>query len=255
MKYFLYMLAVTIVMVVLAAIYMHSQKFGRISSGIRLEKIQKSTNYKNRKFQNIYKLRADTPTCKLNAYKKLFGIIGKFIARKNDISIPSIKTDLMNLNKNEDILVWFGHSSYFIQIEGKRIAVDPVLSDVSSPILFFPVAFRGTHVYTATEIPELDYLIITHDHWDHLDYETVTKLKAKQIICPLGVGAHFEHWGFAQSKLLEMDWYDEVKLEDGFRIICCPTQHFSGRGFTRNKSLWGAFLLIFSSVKHLSIFY
>ncbi|MDR2769767.1 MAG: MBL fold metallo-hydrolase, partial [Puniceicoccales bacterium] len=221
---------------------MHSPKFGSIPSGMRLEKIQKSKNYKNRKFQNIYKFRADAPICKLSAYKKL-GIMGKLITHKNDVNVPSVKTDLINLNKNEDILVWFGHASYFIQIEGKRIVVDPVLSDVSSPIPFFPVAFRGTHVYAATEIPELDYLIITHDHWDHLDYGTVTKLKAKQIICPLGVGAHFEHWRFAKSKLLEMDWYDEAELEDGFRIICCPTQHFSGRGFTRNQSLWGAFLL------------
>ncbi|MDR0647392.1 MAG: MBL fold metallo-hydrolase [Puniceicoccales bacterium] len=247
MKYLLCTSAATMVIAVLIATYVHLPKFGSIPRGIRLERIQKSTNYKNRKFQNIYQLHTDASICKLDTYKKLLGIIGKFIAGKNDISIPSVKTDLMNLNKNEDILVWFGHASYFIQIEGKRIVVDPVLSDVSSPIPFFPVAFRGTHVYATTEIPELDYLIITHDHWDHLDYETVTKLKAKQIICPLGVGAHFERWRFAQSKLLEMDWHDEIELEDGFRIICCPTQHFSGRGFTRNKSLWGAFLLTSSS--------
>jgi L-ascorbate metabolism protein UlaG (beta-lactamase superfamily) len=118
-----------------------------------------------------------------------------------------------------------------------------VLSNVSSPLPFFPVAFRGTNIYTTTEIPEIDYLIITHDHWDHLDYETVTKLKVKQIICPLGVGAHFEYWGFEQSKLLEMDWNDEIELPGGFHITCHPTQHFSGRSFTRNKSLWAAFLL------------
>jgi hypothetical protein len=204
MKYLLYMSVTAIAITAFIATYVHSHKFGSIPSGMRLEKIQKSTHYKNGKFQNIYKLREDAPLCKLNAYKKL-GIISKLITHKNDVNIPSVKTDLINLNANEDILVWFGHASYFIQIEGKRIAVDPVLSDISSPIPFFPVAFRGTHVYAATEIPELDYLIITHDHWDHLDYETVTKLKAKQMICPLCVGAHFEHWGFAQSKLLEMD--------------------------------------------------
>jgi L-ascorbate metabolism protein UlaG (beta-lactamase superfamily) len=229
---------------VLIATYMHSPKFGSLPSGDRLAKIQKSTNYRNGKFQNIYKFDIDAPICKVGAYKKLLGIIGKIFTDKNDINIPSAKTDLINSDKNEDILVWFGHSSYFIQIEGKRIVVDPVLSDVSSPIPCFPVAFRGTNVYVAAEIPEVDYLIITHDHWDHLDYETVTKLKTKQVICPLGVGAHFEHWGFAKSKLLEMDWYDEIELEDGFRMIYCPTQHFSGRSFARNKSLWGAFLLI-----------
>ncbi|MDR1609677.1 MAG: MBL fold metallo-hydrolase [Holosporales bacterium] len=238
-----YISVATIAMSALIAAYMHLPKFGNLPNGSRLERIQKSTNYKNGRFQNIYELHVGAPISKLGAYKKLLGIISKFITNRNDISIPTTKTDLTNLNRNEDVLVWFGHSSYFIQIEGKRIAVDPVLSKVSSPIPFFPVAFRGTNVYTAAEIPELDYLIITHDHWDHLDYETVTKLKAKQIICPLGVGAHFTHWEFDEAKLLEMNWYDEAELEGGFRIVCCPTQHFSGRSFTRNKSLWGAFLL------------
>ncbi|MDR1234043.1 MAG: MBL fold metallo-hydrolase [Holosporales bacterium] len=238
------MLVVIITTTVLVITYMHSPKFGSLPSGIRLEKIQKSTNYKNGQFQNIHQINSKAPICKPSVYKKLFEILGKIINNRNDITIPSTKTDLMNLNKNEDVLVWFGHSSYFMQIDGKRIVIDPVLSDVSSPIPFFPKAFRGTNVYTVTEIPELDYLIITHDHWDHLDYETVTKLKVKQVICPLGVGAHFERWGFDASKLLEMDWYDEIVLDSGFRIVCCPTQHWSGRGFTRNKALWGAFLLI-----------
>jgi L-ascorbate metabolism protein UlaG (beta-lactamase superfamily) len=237
-------MSIAVVMgVVSIAIYVHSPKFGSLPGGNRLVRIQKSTNYRNGKFQNVYELRANAPISKLGTYKKIFGIIGKFFTKKNDIVMPSVKVNLVNLNKNEDILVWFGHSSCFIQIEGKRMAIDPVFSDVSSPIPFFPVAFRGTNVYAATEIPELDYLIITHDHWDHLDYETVRKLKARQIICPLGVGAHFEHWGFDQSKLLEMDWHDELELQDGFRIMCCPTQHFSGRSFTHNQSLWGAFLL------------
>ncbi|MDR0632571.1 MAG: MBL fold metallo-hydrolase [Holosporales bacterium] len=226
---------------------MHSQKFGSLPRGARLVRIQKSPRYKNGKFQNVYEPGADAPLYKRDAYKKLFSIIGKLITNKNNANIPSTKTDLLNLPCDEDILVWFGHSSYFVQIEGKRIAIDPVLSDVSSPVPFFPVAFRGTNVYTTTEIPELDYLIITHDHWDHLDYATVTKLKAKQVICPLGVGAHFEYWKFAPSKLLEMDWYDEIGLQDWARITCYPTQHFSGRWLTQNQSLWGAFLLTTAS--------
>ncbi|MDR1333390.1 MAG: MBL fold metallo-hydrolase [Holosporales bacterium] len=243
MKALLYISAAITVIAALIAAYVHSPKFGHLPEGSRLERVQKSPNYENGKFRNVYKLHADAPICKLTAYQKLLGIVWKFLTKRNDTVIPSAKTDLIHLDGDENTLVWFGHSSYFIQIEGKRIAIDPVLSNVSSPIPFLPVAFRGSNVYAPTEIPELDYLIITHDHWDHLDYETVTKLKAKQVICPLGVGAHFKHWGFDMSKILEMDWYDETELPNGFRIICCPTQHFSGRSFTRNKSLWGAFLL------------
>ncbi|MDR1289190.1 MAG: MBL fold metallo-hydrolase [Holosporales bacterium] len=236
-----------IAVAILIGVYVHSPKFGNPPEGVRLERIQKSPNYENGQFHNFYEFETGAPVGAVGSRRKVLGVIYKFIcklfANEDNYTIPSAKTDLINLDRNEDVLIWFGHSSYFIQIEGKRIAVDPVLSNVSSPIPFFPGAFRGTNIYAPTEIPELDYLIITHDHWDHLDYETVTKLKAKQVICPLGVGAHFERWGFDPSTLLEMDWYNEVNLPDGFRIVCCPTHHFSGRGFARNLSLWGAFLL------------
>ncbi|MDR1906928.1 MAG: MBL fold metallo-hydrolase [Puniceicoccales bacterium] len=171
----------------------------------------------------------------------------KFITnqRNADHPIPSTKTDLMNLNKADDILVWFGHSSYFIQVDGKRFIVDPVLGDV----LFFLKAFPGTNMYTPDEIPQLDYLIITHDHWDHLNYETVIKLNVQNIICPLGVGAHFERWGFDSRNIGEMDWNESIKLADGFAINCLPAKHSSGRGFCRNRSLWASFLIQTPSIK------
>ena len=111
--------------------------------------------------------------------------------------IPSVKTDLLNLQPDEDVLVWFGHSSYFIQVDGNKILVDPVFSGHASPFSFSIKAFEGTDIYTAEDIPELDYLIITHDHWDHLDYKTILKLKpkVKKVITGLGVGEHLEYWG------------------------------------------------------------
>jgi L-ascorbate metabolism protein UlaG (beta-lactamase superfamily) len=170
-------------------------------------------------------------------------IVWKFLNNKTVVPvIPSIKTDLFSLK--EDVLVWFGHSSYFIQIEDIKILVDPVFSEVSSPIPFFPKAFNGTNIYDADDIPEIDYLIITHDHWDHLDYNTMKKLKDKirHVFCPLGVNSHLIYWGVDEQKITEMDWGDLVKTEDEFRIFCFPSQHFSGRNFVRNKTLWASFL-------------
>ena len=108
------------------------------------------------------------------------------------------KTDLKNLKPNENIYVWMGHSSYLLQIDGKKILVDPVFSGSVSPLKITNKAFGGTDIYTANDIPELDYLVITHDHWDHLDYETVTKIrsKVKQVITGLGTGAHLESWDY-----------------------------------------------------------
>jgi L-ascorbate metabolism protein UlaG (beta-lactamase superfamily) len=180
-------------------------------------------------------------------FKSLFEV---FLNQKNTVYIPSVKADLIMLDKKEEVLIWFGHSSYFIQIDELRILVDPVFSDVSSPLSFFPRAFTGSNIYEPFDIPEVDYLVITHDHWDHLDYETVKKLKFKMMICPLGVGEHFRYWGF--SNIIEMDWHETQKLENNCKMYCFPSQHFSGRLFRRNKTLWASFL--FETSKFFRIF-
>lgn len=101
-----------------------------------------------------------------------------------------MKTDLLNLPVNTNVLVWFGHSSYFIQIDGKRILVDPVLSGNASPIPRTAKSFKGTDIYTVSDLPDIDYLFISHDHYDHVDYETLIALKGKtkKVVCGLGVG-------------------------------------------------------------------
>src|SRR5690606_27560265 len=153
-------------------------------------------------------------------------------------------TDLINLPKDQNALVWFGHSSYFIQIDGKRILVDPVFSGNASPLPGTMKSFKGSDIYTVDDIPQIDYLFITHDHWDHLDYETILALKPKlnKIVCGLGVGSHLRYWGFG-NEIFETDWFDKTQLDDGFNIITTPARHFSGRTFKRNQSLWVSFVL------------
>ncbi|MDR2781450.1 MAG: MBL fold metallo-hydrolase [Holosporaceae bacterium] len=222
--------------------YFRLPMFGRLPSGQRLGRIEKSSNYRGDAFRNINEKPLLLKNPIIAVLKFLFG---NNVGLKPPYPLPSVKTDLKNLNVNEDLLIWFGHSSYLIQLNGKRILVDPLFSEVSSPVLFFPKAFDGSNVYQVEDMPEIDYLIITHDHWDHLDYNTVLRLKSKvkKIICPLGVGEHFEYWGFNVSCLLEMDWNEEISLDQNLTIFCLPAQHFSGRGFFRNTSLWCSFLL------------
>ena len=94
-------------------------------------------------------------------------------------------------------------------------------------------------------MPDIDYLVISHDHWDHLDYRTVKSLKDRvgKVICGLGVGEHFEHWGYDKDQLVELDWYEDAALENGFAVHCLPTRHFSGRGLKANQTLWASFLI------------
>lgn len=165
--------------------------------------------------------------------------------RKPLDSIPSVKTDLLHLPKDQNVLVWFGHSSYFIQLDGKRMLVDPVFSGNASPVRGTNKSFKGSDIYTTADLPGIDYLFITHDHYDHLDYETVVAIKDRigKVICGLGVGSHLEYWGYAPDKIVELDWNDSVELGDGFTIYATPARHFSGRSFTRNNTLWVSFVL------------
>jgi L-ascorbate metabolism protein UlaG (beta-lactamase superfamily) len=223
---------------------MKQTKFGKKPSGERLALIQKSPNYKDGQFQNLSITTELTEgyTALGSAYDHLFKAAPR---RRPTDRIPSIKTDLLHLSSEKDVLVWFGHSSYFLQIDGKRILVDPVFSNNASPVPGTNKPFEGANIYSADDMPNIDYLFISHDHFDHLDYETILKLKPKiaKVICGLGVGSHFENWGYDTSKIIEKDWYDEVKLDKGFTVNITPARHFSGRVFSKNNTLWASYVL------------
>lgn len=235
---------VVLVLIVSVFAFLQQTKFGKLPSDESVSTFEKADNYKNGSFQNL----THTPDLPEDvsywevAKKYLFT---KKIDSKPTKAVPSIKTDLQNLNPDEDILVWFGHSSYFMQIDGKKILVDPVLSGSASPLPFGTKAFKGTDIYATDELPEIDILFISHDHYDHLDYETVLKLKPKikSVICGLGVGEHFEYWGYDPAKIIETNWYEKTELADSVTIHTMPARHFSGRGLSRNKSLWASFVL------------
>jgi L-ascorbate metabolism protein UlaG (beta-lactamase superfamily) len=218
--------------------------FGKQPSGERLERIKLSPNYRDGAFQNL----SFTPALAEDA--NFFGVVTEFIFGKSKRSrptgtIPSTKINLHELNRGEDVLVWFGHSSYFMQIGGVRMLVDPVFSGNASPFSFAAKAFIGTERYTAGDIPEIDILLITHDHYDHLDYKTVTALrpKIKKVVTGLGTGEHLEHWGYPGNIITELDWYESLAMDHGLVLHSTPARHFSGRLFKRNQALWTSFVL------------
>ncbi|MFT3740295.1 MAG: MBL fold metallo-hydrolase [Breznakibacter sp.] len=225
-------------------LYMQHPKFGKAPSGQRLEKIKQSPNYKNGAFVN------QTFTPSLTEGYSFTKIFYDFLFKRNPdmeprSALPSVRTDLRALPSHQDILVWFGHSSYFMQVHGLKLLVDPVFSGNASPIPGSTKAFAGTDVYTVDDFPDIDYLIISHDHYDHLDYRTVKKLRPKirKVICGLGVGSHLERWGFPAEMIEEKDWNETIPLADSVKIHTLTARHFSGRTFRRNNTLWLSFLL------------
>lgn len=222
--------------------YLCLPMFGALPRGERLERIKQSPNYRSGAFQNQEK----TPVMTADGFDAVRNFLfRKKVGLKPENALPFVKTDLKNLSADEEVLVWFGHSSFFLQLGGKRMLVDPVFSRVSSPVLFYPSSFKGTDVYTPEDMPEIDYLFITHDHWDHLDHKTAVRLKdkVKKVIAGLGAGAHLERWGFDRDRIIETDWNDTVALNEKIKLHTLPARHFSGRGLIRNKSLWVSFLI------------
>ncbi|MBL7699222.1 MAG: MBL fold metallo-hydrolase [Chitinophagaceae bacterium] len=222
--------------------------FGKAPAPDKLELISKSPHFKKGKFHNV----SFTPTL-VEGYS-YWGLIYRQFFKKDkrrrpvDI-IPSVKTNLHELA--DDVLVWFGHSSYFMRIDGKNFLIDPVFSGNASPLNGTNKSFKGSDVYSAEDIPPVDFLIITHDHYDHLDHLTVVQLREKvgKVICGLGVGGHLEHWGYSSDKIVERDWYSDVLLSETIKITATPARHFSGRSFTRNNTLWVSFVLQSSALK------
>jgi len=233
-----------VVLIIATFFYMRQAKFGQAPIGQHLEEISRSDNFEDDMFQNLQL----TPD--LSEGHSYFSIIRDQFFRKNPNTapkdtIPSTKTDLFNLAEDENVLIWFGHSSYFVQLDGIRILIDPVFSGNASPIPGTVKAFKGTDQYTVDDIPEVDYLLISHDHYDHLDYKTITGLKdkVKNVVCGLGVGSHFKKWGYSDKQITEQDWFNELEVDSSFSIHTMPTRHFSGRGFTRKNTLWASYVI------------
>ena len=216
---------------------------GRLPRGKYLERLKQSPNYTAKGFRNL----SETPMiAEDTSYWKM--VLEFFNKNRNTVppvTLPSVKTDLHSLRSDLPVIIWFGHSSYFIRIAGKNILVDLVFSGNAAPLSFMVKAFPGSDIYTAEDMPPIDYLILTHDHYDHLDYKTVSKLKKKvsRVYCSLGIGAHLLYWGFAPDIITEMDWWDDTRPGNQLTLVAVPARHFSGRGIKRFQSLWSSFVL------------
>jgi L-ascorbate metabolism protein UlaG (beta-lactamase superfamily) len=220
------------------------RSFGGEPSGGQLERMGKSPQYRNGTFVNLEETRLMAEgTSYLGMFVKYFG---KGVGREPLSDLPTVKTNLRSLPEDKTVIVWFGHSSYLISTGGKKILVDPVFSQRPSPVQYAgSKSYPGTMVYSTQDLPDLDVIVITHDHYDHLDHDTITSLKDKaKIFCtPLGVGAHLVHWGVDAGRIKEFDWWENETVLPGIDLTATPARHFSGRSFRRNKTLWASFVL------------
>lgn len=214
---------------------------------------QKSKHFKDEFFVNkeanlIKEMRANMSTPKL--LKRYWNNTNETRPKEK---IPQTKPNLKEfLSSNPYGIIWLGHSTLLIRLNNKTILIDPVFSQTASPLPFMVKRFQEAPL-TLSELPPIDFVVISHDHYDHLDWKTISFFKnlpshmQPHFIVPLGVDRHLTYWGIEKSRISAQDWWQGINIE-GIEFIATPAQHFSGRSFTQNDTLWASW--VFKTLEH-----
>ncbi|MEQ9402902.1 MAG: MBL fold metallo-hydrolase [Cyclobacteriaceae bacterium] len=244
---------ISVVVLIIISVFIFFQtapQIGKAAEGERLKRMQSSSNFEEGKFQNTVTTNMDMPfkTVVKVVKEQFFGDKTLREPQRVIATRPFNAKDFESLPNDTMAITWFGHSSILIRIEGKTILTDPVLVGERASMFSFlgPKRFNYDHHVTLDELPKIDMVLISHDHYDHLDYPTIKELatSVEKFYVPLGVGAHMEHWGVPADKVTELNWWDEIK-EGELTLALTPTRHFSGRAIRdRFKTLWGSWAII-----------
>jgi L-ascorbate metabolism protein UlaG (beta-lactamase superfamily) len=214
--------------------------FGGRFDGQRLERMQRSPEWIDGRFQN-------TPPQKTGGtFWETMRLYRQGQIREPHFEIPviAVAPETLRTPASPGLrAIWFGHSSVLVEIDGVRLMTDPVLSDVVSPVQIGPKRMHPPPIGLA-DLAGIDAVLISHDHYDHLDMKTIQHLAAQgtQFYVGLGVGAHLERWKVAPAQIHEMDWWESLQLKN-VQISCTPARHYSGRKRQDNSTLWASWVV------------
>ncbi|GIV32642.1 MAG: membrane protein [Chitinophagales bacterium] len=225
---------------------MNSKQFGGKITAQWKKEYQNSPNWEGGSFKNLM------PTQTAVNWRKLPGILCKQIKGHRE-GYPKADLPLAPLNKEQFLhlassamFAWYGHSVLLMRLNNKTILIDPMFGEDASPIApKKTMRFSRNTLKLIDDLPEIDLMLITHDHYDHLDYDSISRLKpkVKNAFVAMGVKRHLANWGYDKKIIHEFDWWDSETFED-IHITFTPTRHFSGRSITSlAKCLWGGWAL------------
>lgn len=222
---------------------------GRLPAGERLERIERSPQYRGGRFHNPVP-RSTQPSLRMALRLLPRWLLG----RQKRIPSARLPTRVLNADQLNTFppvgwrATWLGHSSCLLELGGKRVLTDPVWSERVSPFSFAgPTRFHEPPI-ALSDLPPLDAVLISHDHYDHLDMATVCALATTRVrfVVPLGVGSHLESWGVDPAQIQELDWWESHRLADSdVEIVATPAHHLSGRAARtgRDATLWASFVI------------
>lgn len=248
--------SILVILLVLAlSVYLFitfSPQFGGKITKSQKELYAESDQYVDGKFKN--KRPADVDMSFGNIIKMIKQYSSQVQNTLPKNSLPIVKIDSSSVAKNvlKTKMFWFGHSTFLLEVGKHNILIDPMFGEVPAPHpAVGPKRFSKDHPIEIEALPKIDAVILSHDHYDHLDYESIIKLKDKvsMFYVPLGLGVHLKEWGVNKDCIVELDWWQEVNHDD-LIFKCAPAQHFSGRGLSdRASTLWASWVIQSDSEK------
>lgn len=218
------------------------KQFGGRATKLHLEKFSRSKNWDGKKFVNLEQTIMEISFYDIPKllYKQFCEKQGR--EPKNKIKVQEFNREKFLNVPNKTKFIWYGHSVVLMRMNSKTLLIDPMFGPNAAPISPFSVKrFSERTLQLIDHLPEIDLVLLSHDHYDHLDYDSIQKLKSKvkHFYVALGVSRHLIKWGVEPKLITEFDWWDKLKFSD-IEITFTPSRHFSGRGLSdRAKSLWG----------------
>lgn len=247
-KMIIYLLSFLLLLCVVSVLFLNlNPSFGGNPTKEQKEIYSQFDNYVDGKFVNAEPTSLFSSSTNNSAETKDSKERSKENSPVDEIPINSIDWD--KIKSESDSFTWLGHSAFLISIDNKKILLDPMLGPIASPVSFAGVKrykYSEDMMNIIEEMPPIDAVLISHDHYDHLDYQSIIKLKNKvaHFFVPLGVSNHLIRWGIPKEKITELNWWDESAYQ-GLTIALTPSRHFSGRGpFNRNTTLWGGWIIV-----------